>query len=87
MTGHISEAVDSQKKETDYITTISNQTANNTQVVSINITKMSSAATHTKDLAGQVHSFSDDIALQLSDLLEKTTRQVTLLSSQSPQQL
>ena len=81
-TGHISRAVDNQKNETEHISSLANQTSKNTQDVSASIMEVSSAASRTRELAGQAHSFSNDIAHQLSKLLEKTTNQLTQLTNE-----
>lgn len=81
LTEFISFEIDSQKDETDYISNLAKQTSQNTHIVSTNITEVSGAASRTSDLAGQVHSFSSDIARKLSKLLKDTTKQLTQLTN------
>lgn len=78
----ISSAVDTQQEETDHISHLASQTSSNTQSVSTSIIEVSEAATQTRDLAAQVHVFSNQIAGQLSNLLQSTTAQLGQLTKE-----
>lgn len=80
LTNNVTRAVHMQQSETGSIADLAVQTANNTQHVSTSICKVSSAATKTRGLAGQVHSFSNEIASQLSQLLDDTSRRLQQLA-------
>lgn len=80
MTSTITTAVHEQQDETAIITSLASQTSDNTQDVSLSINEVSLAATQTRDLAAQVHSFSSEIAEQLTSLLQDTTSRIEQLS-------
>ncbi len=79
-TGNITGAVTRQQLVTDTIATLASRTSENTLTVSTNINEVSTAATSTRDLAGQVHVFSSEISSQLTNLLQETTTKIQQLA-------
>lgn len=81
VTSNIMKAVNEQKDLTDSIADLTCQTSENTRKVSSSIEEVSSAASRTRTLSQQVHNYSDEIAKQLTNLLEETSSKLAKLST------
>ncbi len=80
ITKNILKAVNEQKQVTDSIAGLAGQTSENTRDVSVSIEQVSNAAGQTRNLSKQVHSYSDEIANQLTKLLSDTSDKLNELS-------
>lgn len=80
VTASVMKAVNEQKEVTDTIAALAGQTSENTRDVSSSIEEVSNAASRTRDLSLQVNNYSDQIASQLTDLLQKTSEKITRLN-------
>jgi methyl-accepting chemotaxis protein len=73
ITGNISGSVAEQQHVTNTIAGLTSQTSENTRNVSSSITEVGTAAAKTRNLASGVHTYSREISIQLTNLLEDTT--------------
>jgi len=80
VTTSVMKAVNEQKEVAETIAELAGQTAENTRNVSSSIEEVSNAASLTRDLSLQVNTYSDEIAFQLSDLLQNTSDRISQLS-------
>jgi len=80
-TENITLAIGRQQMVTDNIATLAGRTTENTRTVSASITEVSTAAAGTRNLAGQVHEFSTEISMQLTNLLQDTTDRLQQLAN------
>ena len=79
VTANIATAVSDQQQVTDTITDLVGQTSENTRTVSASIDEVNSAANRTRLLSDQVHQHANEIAQQLTMLLNETTTRLQLL--------
>ncbi|MBF0211622.1 MAG: hypothetical protein HQK68_12140 [Desulfamplus sp.] len=84
VTTNILKAVDEQKEVADNIASLAGQTSDNTKDVSLSIEAVSNAAGQTRSLSKQVHTYSDEIANQLTKLLVDTSEKLNQISRLSP---
>jgi len=77
----ITRAVAGQQLVTDNIAHLAGRTSENTRNVSSSITEVSTAAGSTRNLAGQVHAFSNELSNQLTNLLQDTTSRLEQLTN------
>ena len=87
VTTNIARAANDQRKVTANIAGLVGQTSENTRTVSASIDEVNSAANRTKLLADQVHLHANEIAQQLTMLLNETTTKLQQLGKNDTNQM
>jgi len=80
LSNSITTSVAHQQHVTATITSLASQTSVNTKTVSDATCEFMAAATNTRSHASQVHCVASEISQQLTNLLHKTTDQITQLT-------